>query len=182
MKKNLLRYALFIGGCIFFTSCIEVEPEQLPSITTQGLETFGCMVNGNVWLPKKDYTLFEDIPLIILDFLPSKSDSEVTILATNTKLSSSFSIRIFHANILGNIADTDFTFFYSSNDNSIDKKFSFKKEPLRNFQIKLLRADWGSNDTVFIAGIFNGTLLNSDHDSVVIEDGRFDLTNMPKKK
>ena len=34
-------------------------PQQLPPITTEGKNTFGCLVNGQVWLPEvKPYQMF----------------------------------------------------------------------------------------------------------------------------
>ena len=35
-----------------FSSCIEEGAEVLPEATMEGKNTFGCLVNGEVWLPK----------------------------------------------------------------------------------------------------------------------------------
>jgi len=53
MKK--LPLFLIFTCLIIFTFCRKekpVEPDQLPPITTSGKNTFGCMVNGCVWLPQ----------------------------------------------------------------------------------------------------------------------------------
>jgi hypothetical protein len=35
------------------------QQQQLPPITTEGKNTFGCLVNGEVWLPEvKPYQMF----------------------------------------------------------------------------------------------------------------------------
>lgn len=51
MKNNLLPLLLlFLLACC----CKDKDPEpELPPITTIGANTFGCKVNGKVWLPNK---------------------------------------------------------------------------------------------------------------------------------
>jgi hypothetical protein len=56
--KTIFNSALILGLSLFLTNCgpespfIEPEPEELPPITTEGLNTAGCLVNGELWLPK----------------------------------------------------------------------------------------------------------------------------------
>jgi hypothetical protein len=56
--KTIFNSALILGLSLFLTNCgpespfIEPEPEELPPITTEGLNTAGCLVNGEQWLPK----------------------------------------------------------------------------------------------------------------------------------
>ena len=51
----LLAVPLLWGGCdkpLFQPNKDNTEePEELPPITTTGENTFGCLVNGEVWLP-----------------------------------------------------------------------------------------------------------------------------------
>ena len=43
---------LLILIALFTLQCIKITPApHLPPITTTGANTFGCLVNGNVWLP-----------------------------------------------------------------------------------------------------------------------------------
>ena len=56
--KNFLILTLLLFP-ILFTNCgpdsiikPTPEPDVLPPVTTQGLNTAGCLVNGEVWLPK----------------------------------------------------------------------------------------------------------------------------------
>jgi hypothetical protein len=54
MRNFLLFFSLtlLLGACELFP---EAEPENvLPPITQEGANTFGCKVNGEVWLPYKD--------------------------------------------------------------------------------------------------------------------------------
>jgi hypothetical protein len=56
--KTIFNSALILGLSLILTNCgpespfIEPEPEELPPITTEGLNTAGCLVNGELWLPK----------------------------------------------------------------------------------------------------------------------------------
>ena len=45
-----ILFLLFMLGCEFFKSADKTE--QLPPATQEGKNTFGCLVNGKVWLPK----------------------------------------------------------------------------------------------------------------------------------
>jgi hypothetical protein len=59
--KTLIYYAFFItfficSSCKKDKSPTPIEPtpngDQLPPITQSGANTFGCLVNGKVWIPK----------------------------------------------------------------------------------------------------------------------------------
>jgi hypothetical protein len=62
MKRNsLIIISAFLLSILFISSSCkktktDMEPvassEQLPAITQTGANTFGCLINGNVWLPK----------------------------------------------------------------------------------------------------------------------------------
>jgi len=50
MKKRSF-FLLVIISIISFQCKKSVQEDQLPPITTIGANTFGCLINGNVWLP-----------------------------------------------------------------------------------------------------------------------------------
>lgn len=58
MKTLTTKLLLFIMGCMLLTGmkCEKDNPqssnEQLPAITQTGANTFGFLLNGEVWLPK----------------------------------------------------------------------------------------------------------------------------------
>jgi hypothetical protein len=63
MRNFLLFFSLTLlfGACELFP---EAEPENtLPPITQVGANTFGCKVNGEVWLPKNEPGLFSNSAL-----------------------------------------------------------------------------------------------------------------------
>ncbi len=56
------------------------NPEQLPKLTTKGLGSFGCMVNSEVWLPRKlRIPLSSSLPE--LDVIYSNQFGNLTIMA-----------------------------------------------------------------------------------------------------
>lgn len=46
----LLAMVVHLSGCSLFESL--EKKEELPPITQEGKNTFGCLVNGKLWLPK----------------------------------------------------------------------------------------------------------------------------------
>jgi hypothetical protein len=60
MKSNNILWLLLFVLFSFCTACkkTKTEPDpipavdQLPPITQTGANTFGCLINGNVWIPK----------------------------------------------------------------------------------------------------------------------------------
>ncbi len=49
------KLATLIFVITFLGSCIHKEPEpieKIPDLTTEGKNTFGCLVNNSVWIPK----------------------------------------------------------------------------------------------------------------------------------
>jgi len=65
LMRNILLFlslAFLLGACELFP---ETEPENtLPPITQIGANTFGCKVNGKLWLPYKDGGLFSGSALV----------------------------------------------------------------------------------------------------------------------
>ncbi|MFI5264212.1 MAG: hypothetical protein ACHQM6_06830 [Candidatus Kapaibacterium sp.] len=183
---------ILICGCFLFAACSEfdVPQDKLPPATTQGLETFGCQVNGNVWIPKNSLGLFGYGT--VLYFLPEWGDSDVTIYATNywNNPHTSITIRFFHANRLGSIQDSDISLDYTSDNSKPGQdNYEYTNRRMNSSHIELLRSDWISPDTLqtkkgidttIISGLFSGTLFNGRGDSVVIQEGRFDLSTAPK--
>jgi hypothetical protein len=62
-KKSLITISVFLLSILFISSSckktntepdpVPVTPiEQLPAITQTGSNSFGCLLNGNVWIPK----------------------------------------------------------------------------------------------------------------------------------
>ena len=62
MKNNfllltwLLALPLLWGGCDKQNNCPELK---LPPLTTEGLNTFGCKIDGEIWVPHTDWQLIQ---------------------------------------------------------------------------------------------------------------------------
>ena len=60
MKKNNTIWLLLLALCSIFAACKKDHPpktelEKLPPATQTGANTFGCLLNGQVWIPKDNY-------------------------------------------------------------------------------------------------------------------------------
>ena len=60
MKKNNILWLLLLALCSIFAACKKDHPpktelEKLPPATQTGANTFGCLLNGQVWIPKDNY-------------------------------------------------------------------------------------------------------------------------------
>jgi hypothetical protein len=144
------------------------EP-QLPPETTTGANTFGCLVNGKVWLnggvgiPNYSLAINElsDTTLGIVARRKTSNTTESIILyVSNSSLKENRYI-IGTTNIYINYLYTDIINQITCNYQGVCKGF-----------IKLNRFDL-LNDVV--SGSFEATLYNSECDSAVITQGRFDL-------
>ena len=78
MKKILTPFLaiLLIAASCKKTKTESESPDQLPPITQTGANTFGCLINGNVWLPKGYDGRFVN-SRITID--PTYADGDLTI-------------------------------------------------------------------------------------------------------
>ena len=63
--KHTLTLTLALTVLISFLNCTKTDMEKseidkLPPITTEGKNTFGCLLNGKAWIPKTDGGLFNE--------------------------------------------------------------------------------------------------------------------------
>ncbi len=187
-NKNHLLFILPIAAILLLplliSSCKqpdETSPPQLPKqtfcdtclppITTTGKKTFGCKVNGKVWLPKRGWTK----PDMYADYY----NNELIIYGYNdiTTERLGFSIKP--------IADTaTFTFPNGHLESGVgayslirdSRVIQFVSNPLNRGKIEILRFD-------LERGIFSGTFEfdvydeynQSNGDTIHITEGRFDI-------
>ena len=52
--KNILTILVSVAIILSLASSCKKEkmPDALPPITTEGKGTFGCKINGEIWIPK----------------------------------------------------------------------------------------------------------------------------------
>jgi hypothetical protein len=181
--KNIFLLFTILFVFLFCLSCKKTSPSKvLPPITQTGANTFGCKINGQVWVPyyhcdsycmgclELAYNIHQvyETSVFPLRFsleagkstntFPGFLDFSPAPLRGPTDIS-----YIYH---LGNVADSMAVDFLSDKGNYT----THYRNPKDIFEISKL-------DTLhkIISGIFSFTLYNSPSDSIVITEGRFDL-------
>jgi hypothetical protein len=101
----LLTVPLLWGGCDKQRNCPELK---LPTLTTEGLNTFGCLIDGEVWVPHVDWQLIQTP----LDF------GEITVVHFEDE--NAFYIRV-DRRPNGNCDTTDQVMHFSISLDSMDK-------------------------------------------------------------
>ena len=183
--KNVIYCTAIVSFILFANSCSctkeNAGPAQvLPPITQTGANTFGCKVNGKIWVPfwpcadlvagavELGYNIqpinqAQTLPVFFSVSAGSKTEGSVLLIQQNYSLSD-------HIYGIGNIHDSVLIhFFANGGTNYINYSAQPGDTAARYLQITKL-------DTVnkIISGIFAFTLYGGS-DSLVVTDGRFDL-------
>lgn len=157
------------------------NPEQLPKLTTNGLGTFGCMVDSEVWLPRKlRVPLSGSLPE--LDVIYSNQFGNLTIMARREYNSS-----IKYENIkleADSVFNTGNYIFKRFDDGLIDPPSTYF-ERVSNRDNRLFYLSYSSNnlniiylDTIskIISGTFEMDFFDSiDNNRIIVTKGVFDL-------
>lgn len=177
MKKNSF-FTLTVVLIIFLSilSCTKTEEiDKLPPMTTEGTNTFGCLVNGKAWIPKTDGGL------LIERLSVYYANSFLNIQANYTNEDAN-AWQIVHVKVIFN----EIGFFQippapSSNELFINLKnhpigttacTSYKCNP-EDTEIEILYINTSER---IISGTFNYKNLKSECGNVInITDGRFDV-------
>jgi hypothetical protein len=190
--KNISRSIIaIIIACVYMISCKKsTSPPQLPPITQTGANTFGCKVNGQVWVP---YYPCDQVGLGTVEMQYSiGSVYSTNALPIGVALQvgnfkdfkygpSFFNVALIEANTyiygIGNIADSLQISFDATTDPSGHSTEYRKYLGVGNSVFLLTKLD--TVNKIF-AGTFSFTLYsfygtNNIKDSVVVSDGRFDL-------
>jgi len=172
----LFSFILFsIGGCEK-----EKEEPQLPPITQTGKGTFGCLVNGEIWLPKFTVS-FPPIPKVSAELMREDNYGKWVFGAAQGN-ASSFYFSIYEDSLKEgkiNIPTDELReiglYFFSKNFE--ESLFSWRTELPGELIITKL-------DTVnkILSGTFWFDAVNRINDTINIRDGRFDLNIDPIQK
>ena len=189
--KNILFLFPVLFVFLFCASCKKdqppnvLPPDTLPPITQTGANTFGCKINGQVWVP---YYPCEDTwwngavelsynihPVYSTGMFPLR----FALLAGKEEDPFSGFLNLSPAYLTGP-ATSDGSYIYGTGNVADSMEINFAIDagnywnsygnPNDIFQITKL-------DTVnnIISGIFSFTLYSSPSDSIIVTDGRFDL-------
>ncbi len=164
-----IAFVLALSSC---QSCKkQVEPD-LPPETQTGAGTFGCKVNGKVWLPKGKPNIFASSLQVIYD---EGYFGNLDIRAYNKDYDEYLSINAFnvYSEMIFNIntppADSLMQQIrFSSNDCS----YNYGEAFYRNGKLRVTKLD---KQKRIITGTFECTMKRDGCDTLKITEGRFDL-------
>ncbi|WP_018676633.1 DUF5025 domain-containing protein [Riemerella columbina] len=176
--KTILKFSV-LSVSLLFTTCkdrtTEEAQEKLPSITQNGANTAGCLVNGKVLVPKNGvsaiptvYGLTIDIsnytPGYYIDLYNVEEKRRIYIYVQSKNKTGNFTINQSNGNGTGT-SQTLSQMFYE-----IDNKKYLSSD--HSGLITITRYDYP-----IVSGTFSATLYNEDNPSekIQITDGRFDI-------
>ena len=181
-----MKRVIFCIAILFFIaeSCKKTSPfdsPTLPPITQEGKNTFGCKINGKVWVPYLKCDFFVD---------PCGEMQIEYINPVGSNFNLPFSFNLLARRSKGNdyssfIFGNHFTAIHNTG-NQFDSLVISCTQGVRRYysygfqnQIKDIKSDFTITklDTInkIMAGTFN-LVLRDYPDSVVITDGRFDFS------
>ena len=195
--KNTSLLILLSTATLWLTSCYKDSPTDespyqpidysvLPPITQTGANTFGCLVNGEVWVPRVplfSWTLYDKA----FSFDESKGlgygngDCTVANDSTYQVLALAFGASHYLPTEYHTTSDSTYINAFSVWFKDTHSKWYLPDETatLTSNRFIISKIDTTKN---FISGTFEFTLYNTlnKNDSIVITDGRFDLLYNPQ--
>ncbi len=169
MKKYIFFLLIFIT--LTSLQCKKTTPEeQLPPITTTGANTFGCLVNGNAWLPYGGWS----VPALTVAPIGEKN-LELSIDAYDRKNGALSDISITVVNLKPDTAT--YRIYNYLNEGLVYSNGNQDYEPFDTFGVVHI----SRCDTVqqIISGTFSFVAYTDTSrvtaKSVSVTDGRFDL-------
>ena len=182
MTTRIFVFTLLIFTLLFCIRCKKSAPPLiLPPITQTGVGSFGCKINGQVWIPYVPCNSCSKCVEFAYNIQPAYTVSKLPLrfvmqagrhddpYTGNFIISPAFLRSLTDGSFIygiGNIADSlDIEFDNNSN------RFSLKlRDPSNIFMITKLDA---ANNIV--SGTFSFTLYGSFNDTLLVTDGRFDV-------
>ncbi|RIH65998.1 hypothetical protein D1164_06955 [Mariniphaga sediminis] len=176
-KKRIYSFIMFFAFILFTAGSCEKEDEdpQLPPVTQTGEDTFGCLVNGDIWLPEL-VIAFPTQPRVSAK-LVREFGYRMWEIGANQGAESSFyfgihedSLKVGKVNIsTDEVYGRGIGLHYFSKNYEMTS-FAWQKGLPVQFTITKL-------DTVnkIVSGIFSFDAINMSNDTVKITDGRFDI-------
>jgi hypothetical protein len=181
--KQLLLPILLLAFIMLTANCCEKddEPSQLPPITQTGEETFGCMINGELWLPHGSFP--SPATWVKLSVESTKLPYRFWQIETGQGAASSTGFHITE-NIMkeGTIPLLDkstenkdsviYAWHYSKTIGVEPGKNLFEVESIESGELTITKLDTINR---IISGTFYFDAYNPDGLKVEVREGRFDL-------
>jgi len=149
----------------------EEQPYELPPITQEGANTFGCLINGEVWLPQANDS--DDEPLDVN--YPIISNFDIRIQKSTSERTDEINLRLKDTSDIWEGKTYNFTkraetILYFYHDKCLFANANVGGQIIAG-ELFISRFDSGNR---FVSGTFWFTAV-SDCDTVFVKDGRFDL-------
>ena len=175
-----MKYPLLIALIALFAACKKtsnIQQDQLPPITQEGKNTFGCLINGKVYVPKG---FEQNKPAFDMIVDPEFNNGSIDIRTFNKESGREFYLNIGSDSVknIGNYiikyaGRTGFNFYKDNNNISICQYLS-KYDPSTSGFLKITKYDL--NNKIF-SGEFEFHFVNTScglGDTIHITQGRFD--------
>ncbi|GAA0188655.1 hypothetical protein GCM10009122_47660 [Fulvivirga kasyanovii] len=173
MNKHTI-VILFLFFLVVLVICLSAcqEDDELPPVTSEGKNTFGCLVNGKLWLPKGSF----NVPGTSADYA---SNFFLTISAGNNTTNSGFSFIVYDPVLvdhLYNLTDTTSIKAYYQNKFDDDKYACIYEDyHVLNGSLEITKFNLQNQHKV-LSGTFEFTTYNPDcGDTIKVTEGRFDI-------
>jgi hypothetical protein len=166
----ILVYVLsvFLVACFNFNNTPSTpKPDELPPATEEGKNTFGCLVNGQVWLIKGNPAL----NLYNCQYINGRFNLGITHETLDKTVNQTFIISCQNGVYLGPFSLTKFpengARFADYNSNFDFRNYNNNPGLLNITKIDTLKR--------IIAGTFEMNMINQKFDTIHITQGRFDM-------
>lgn len=205
--KTLKIIITFLSVCLLNISCTndnDGTKENLPSISTEGKNTFGCRINGEIFLPKsrggfsagyRAPILFGRYYNLVQNYYGQEPGYYLQINAYNELTNKSINIELTKSDVAlieGNtyqivsksngVFDAEYSFsttapYPDTNNAFIYTNHEYKTNNEYIGELKILKID---STNLIISGTFTFDSINSvDNKTAEIREGRFDLKYEP---
>lgn len=187
LMKNSITL-IFLAFLAF--SCIKEEDpneppqqDQLPPITQTGAYTFGCLLDGEVWLPKHYSNSIINPPVVLQAALDSWNGNLFQVTANHKRKDDNSIDELIALYTFPDIIRDTAYFDDSDTGRIIRYNYSpFRGGPLKRYKTISSKSSWvylSRFDTIsrIASGTFSAVLINKDDnsDTVRIREGRFDV-------
>ena len=168
MKKRIIFFTIAAFLLVHLFSC--EQEEVLPHATQEGKNTFGCLINGDVWVPKG----YNGTPKLDLSYDPGYAGGALNLNAYRISGENREYLTIFASEVKSKgvyeLVDTDSAaaIFRISGRCSYDLDDNVERTGkliITNFDL----------DKAIISGTFEFTLAKPGCDTIRVTEGRFDM-------
>ena len=174
MKLFYIYIILVLFGCSACKEGILSPKEELPAATQEGLNTFSCLVNGEVWVPKGGFAINK----LTYDYNPNYDSNYFQVRAKRYFVDNGKDIsQTLSITIEGKIVETKI--YKLENPRTTRGRYAnleipcvFETNSEQPGALTVTKLDTVNH---IIAGTFAFTVWTEECDTIKVTDGRFDI-------